>query len=260
MIDVLRLLGRLLEPLILLTILVLAGVVAILFQRLRAALLLQLVTLAVLIVFGILPGGAWLTLPLEHRFAANPALPPRVDGIIVLGGTERIAQSALSHAPMFSDEAPILALLALGHRYPEAKLVFSGGMHPRNAPAPTEADIVRQFFQTIGVADSRVIYEARSRNTEENAVFSRDLVHPAATETWILVTEAISMPRAVATFRHAGWHVIPYPAGYLANTDRGLSATLDLFGELRLASLALHEWGGLIAYRLMGYTDELFPK
>jgi uncharacterized SAM-binding protein YcdF (DUF218 family) len=67
------------------------------------------------------------------------------------------------------------------------------------------------------------------------------------------------MPRAVGVFRRAGWDVLPFPAGYLSSGDGRLSAIPDLVGELQLASTALHEWGGLFAYRFMGYTDELFP-
>lgn len=260
LIEILRLLGRMLEPPLLLFIFILASVAATLLRRRRTALLLQAITSVIFVLIGILPGGVWLALPLERRFTANPSLPDHVDGIIALGGTERVEQSAASGQPVFSDATPILALLTLGRQYPEAKMVFTGGMHPRKAASPTEADIVHQFLQAIEIDDSRVIYEARSRNTLENALFSHDLVHPGADERWILISQAISMPRAVAVFRHAGWNVIPYPAGYLSSGDGRFRASLNLLGELHLASIAVHEWGGLLAYRLMGYTDELLPK
>jgi uncharacterized SAM-binding protein YcdF (DUF218 family) len=260
LIESLRLLGKVIEPPAILVILVLASAGAILLKRTRLALCLQGAALAIVMLFGILPGGAWLALPLEKRFPANPPLPAHIDGVIALGGTERVLQSRASGQPIFSDVTPILTLLALGQQYPNAKLVFTGGMHPRGAPSPTEADIVHQFIHAINVDDSRVIYEARAQNTLENALFSRDMIHPNAGEHWVLVTQAISLPRAVAVFRHAGWNVIPLPAGYLTNGEGGLGASLDLLGELRLASAAIHEWGGLLAYRLMGYTDELFPR
>jgi uncharacterized SAM-binding protein YcdF (DUF218 family) len=259
-IDALRLGSHIIEPVALLAILVLASIVATIVRRRRLALLLQVTALIIVTLTGILPGGAWLALPLEERFPSNPSLPDHVDGIIVLGGTERVLQSAAWHQPIFSDPTPILVFLALGRQYPHAKLIFTGGMHPRNAPSPTEADIVREFVRALNMDDHRILYEARSQNTLENALFSRDLVHPDTGQRWILVTQAISMPRAVAVFRHAGWNVIPFPAGYLSKGDGRVSASLDLLGELSLASVALHEWGGLLAYRLMDYTDELFPE
>jgi uncharacterized SAM-binding protein YcdF (DUF218 family) len=260
LIAVLRLIERLVEPPTLLALLILGGLAALVLRRWRLALSLQIATAAIVIVFGLLPGGTWLALPLERRFPADPALPAHVAGIIALGGTERPTQSAAWHQPIFDDPAPIAALVALGRRYPEARLVFTGGAHTRLAPAVTEARIVRDFLTEIGSDANRVIYEDHSRNTLENALFSRTLVQPRPEETWILVTEAISLPRAVAVFRRAGWNVIPFPAGYLSSGDAGLSTTIDVQGGLRLAAIALHEWGGLIVYRLMGYTDAWFPK
>lgn len=259
LIETLRLLSRVTAPSTLLVILLLASAAAAMLGRWRLALLLQAVLLTMITLIGILPGGTWLALPLEQRFPGNPSLPSHVDGIIVLGGTERVSQSAAWGQPIFSDPMPVLALLMLGRQYPDAKLVFSGGAHPRNAPAPTEADIVRDFVRALSMDDGRILYEARSLNTLENALFSRDMVHPDGKQQWILITQAISMARAVAVFRHAGWNVIPFPAGYLSNRD-GHSVSLNPLGELRLASVALHEWGGLLAYRLMGYTDELLPQ
>ena len=261
LIAIARLLGRVVEPSVLLVIILLVSIVASVWRRWRLALVLEAVAVTILVLVGILPGGAWLALPLERRFPSNPPLPAHIDGIIALGGTERVSQSAAWGQPMFSDPAPILALLALARQYPDAKLIFSGGMHPRDSAFPTEADIVREFFHRLDAdGQSRVLYEARSQNTLENALFSRDMVHPTADEHWILITEAISMPRAVAVFRHSGWNVIPFPAGYLTAGDKSPSPSLDVTGGLRLASLAMHEWGGLLAYRLMGYTDELLPR
>ena len=257
--QILRAIDHLLEPSALLALLVLACLAAMVFRRWRLAILLQVIAAAIVVLLGVLPGAAWLALPLERRFAADPALPPRVAGIIAIGGTERTSQSAAWGQPILDDPTPIAALVALGRQYPDAKLVFAGGAHPRDASEVTEAQIVRRFLGMIGADADRVVYEDRSRNTLENALFARDLVHPQA-EPWILVAQAISLPRAVAVFRHAGWNVIPYPAGYLTADDARLSASSDLAGGLRLASLALHEWGGILIYRLMGYTDDLFPN
>src|SRR5579871_3335506 len=241
--EIARLIDRVIEPSSLLPFLILAGVVAIALRRWKAALFSQLVAVAIVLLFGLLPGDVWLALPLEERFPANPDLSGPIEGIIVLGGTERVEQSAAWHQPILSDPAPIVALVALSRRFPDAKVVFTGGTHPRRAAYPTEADIVQQFLRLLGVDQpNRIIYEKRSHNTLDNARFTRDLVQPNPNQRWILVTEAISMPRAVAVFRHAGWSVIPFPAGYATKRDGRLSLSLDLASGLQLASLAMHEW------------------
>jgi uncharacterized SAM-binding protein YcdF (DUF218 family) len=260
LIEILRLVGRVTDPSALLCLAILASAVALIARRRRLALMLQGAATAMVVLIGLLPGGVWLALPLETRFPVNPPLPDRVAGIVALGGTERLAQSEAWGQPTLSDPTPIAALLALGRRYPDAKMVFTGGSAPPYAGSLSESQIVREFLLEMGAAGDRIVYEPRSRNTLENALFTRDLVHPNPREVWILVGQAISLPRAVAVFRHTGWNVIPFPAGYITDGKTSVSGFLRLESGLSLSSSALHEWGGLLAYRLMGYTDDLFPR
>jgi uncharacterized SAM-binding protein YcdF (DUF218 family) len=94
----------------------------------------------------------------------------------------------------------------------------------------------------------------------ENAVYSKHIANPKAGERWLLVTSAYHMPRAIGTFRKAGFAVEAYPVDW---RTRGIRDTLQLTGGLTdgLARLetAAHEWVGLIAYWLSGRSSELFP-
>jgi uncharacterized SAM-binding protein YcdF (DUF218 family) len=93
--------------------------------------------------------------------------------------------------------------------------------------------------------------ETLSRNTAESAKFSRAILEPYQMDRVLLVTHAWHMPRARMAFEKAGFTVIPAAAGYahgpLAATDLLPSAT-----GLRFTYLALHEWIGLVWYRLTG--------
>lgn len=250
----------LLSPACLLGLLILAAAAARLLRRRVLAAVLFWAAVAIIVGLGVLPGGTWLALPLETRFPADPPLPQHVAGIIALGGTERLAASAAWHQPLLDDPTPILALIALGRRYPKATLVFSGGARAADDPGLSEADIVHRFLAELGVNAGRIIYENRSRNTEENAVLTHALVRPRPGDPWILVTQAISMPRAVGAFRQAGWTVIPFPAGFLTAGPRSAGLSLDVLGGVQLASVALHEWVGLLVYRLLGYSDAVLPR
>lgn len=214
------------------------------------------VSIALVALFGILPAANWIALPLEARFAANPGLPEQIAGIVVLGGMERPAQSIAWGEPTLSDPGPIRALVALGRRYPEARLVFSGGGPDHRL---SEASIARDFLREIGAGDRAVLYEDRSRNTLENARLTHALIRPKRDERWILVCQAAGMPRAMGVFRKAGWNVIAYPAGYLTRGKNYRLLSFDLLEGLNVASVGLHEWVGLVVYRVMGYTDEIFP-
>ena len=103
--------------------------------------------------------------------------------------------------------------------------------------------------------------EWRSLSTAENAAFTRELVMPQAGERWVLVTSATHMPRAVGSFRHVGFPVIPYPVGYTTTglPDEYWGIRLEVSANLVRADVAIHEWLGLIAYRLTGRIDALVP-
>jgi len=104
-----------------------------------------------------------------------------------------------------------------------------------------------------------VIYEDRSRNTWENAVLSHRLVQPKPGETWLLVTSASHMPRAMGCFREAGWNVTPWPVNY--TTGGSPRAWYDAPFPTRLNQFegALREWIGLVAYWLLGRMQAPFP-
>jgi uncharacterized SAM-binding protein YcdF (DUF218 family) len=91
--------------------------------------------------------------------------------------------------------------------------------------------------------------ESRSRNTYENALFGKEVAQPKPGEKWVLVTSALSMPRAVGCFSKVGWTVVPYPAGHIAPANP-LDFSPDVLSQFEVLSLALHEWIGMAAYKL----------
>jgi len=145
----------------------------------------------------------------------------------------------------------------LARRYPEARLVFTGGSGYVFTGELRETDVVRHVLDGLGFDVSRIAFERESRNTFENAAFSRRLVNPQAGETWILITSAAHMPRSVGIFRRAGWPVLAYPVDYRSTHE--LTWSPDLLSGLDALNESLREWVGLIAYRLMDRTNALFP-
>src|SRR5262249_37311289 len=121
-----------------------------------------------------------------------------------------------------------------------------------------EADYIPQFVASMGVDPARVTLERNSRNTWENALYSKNLIQPLDSQTWLLVTSASHMPRAVGCFRAAGWKVLPYPVDYKA-VPRDEWPVFDTLTQLALFSAAAKEWVGLAAYHLMGHSQAWFP-
>ena len=105
-----------------------------------------------------------------------------------------------------------------------------------------------------------MVLENRSRNTVENARFTRQLVAPGPSENWLLITSAFHMPRSVALFRREGFDVIAWPTDYRTTGQETIGLAQDnQIDTLQASSLAVREWIGLIAYRLTGRIDAVVP-
>ncbi|MGK9235408.1 YdcF family protein [Inquilinus limosus] len=207
----------------------------------------------------LLPVGDLMILPLENRFAKPHELPATVDGVIVLGGAELTVLSGARGEPMLNGNAErLFAGLDLARRFPEAQVVFSGGLGDSWNGVPAQSDIFRDVMRMAGLPEERLVLEGQARNTDENVLLLKQLVQPQAGQHWVLVTSAYHMPRAMGLFAKAGWAVVPWPVDY-----RGLPPALlprsELGEQVDVLSTALHEWIGLLAYWATGRIDTLFP-
>ena len=213
-----------------------------------------------MLVFAILPVGGWLTEKLENRFPGNPAIPPDIAGIVVLGGTINQYITVSRGQPALTTGGERLTeFLYLARRFPEAKLIFTGGSGALFDQTLKEADAARMFFERMGIGDRTVMYESRSRNTVENATFSRELEGVDPSEKWVLVTSALHMPRAMGVFRQAGWNVMAYPVDYFTDGRESFTPGFRPLGGLATLNRGGREWLGLIAYRILGRTGTFFP-
>jgi uncharacterized SAM-binding protein YcdF (DUF218 family) len=226
--------------------------------RIRTGRSLVSVGLLCLALIAVLPVEQWALRPLEQRFPA-PADLGQVDGIVVLGGAMNAVLSADRNAPETNDNADrMFAFAALARRFPNARLVFTGGPLPSLPAGPKEADWAKALFASLGIDESRVIYEGESRTTAENAQFTARLIHPATGERWLLVTSAFHMPRAIGAFRGVGLNLIAYPVGYRTFLGPVLHP-YSLVEKLHLLHYAAHEWFGMAVYRARGQMPDIFP-
>ncbi len=245
----------------LLLILVLVSFALLVFGKIRIAKWLLGSTCLLLVTIALLPLGDLLLYPLESRFETNPRLPEKVDGIVVLGGAENPYLSALWDQVELGPAAERdLAFLALARQYPYAKLVFTGGSSSLIRPQYKGADVARRLFAQQGLDLARVSFERESRNTYENALFTKQLVEPGENENWLLVTTAWHMPRSVGVFCKQQWPVIPYPVDHYTSPGHLISVELSLAGHLRNLKIGIKEWFGLIAYHLTDKTSAVLPS
>jgi uncharacterized SAM-binding protein YcdF (DUF218 family) len=221
---------------------------------------------ALLLLAGLSPLGNALILPLEDRFP-RPDLDtePPPTGFIVLGGAEDQLVGLARHAPALNEAAERLVEAAiLSRRYPEAKIAFSGGDAGIFYKSGSEAEGAESLLTALGVAKDRLILEAKSRDTYENAAFLKAKLAKSGElgpgTRWLLITSAYHMPRAMGAFCKAGLVVEPWPVDYRTRGEADLTRPFDKVSEgLRRVDVAAREWFGLFAYWLTGRSDALFP-
>lgn len=254
-----KLIWPLLSPLNFLFLLFLAGVLLMPLFR-RAGKVVVGAAVILFLIFGLMPVGPELMAGIENQYSRPAQAPEKVDGIIVLGGALESELIVARDTLVVNNAAErILEGLRLARLYPDAKLVFSGGegqLHSINHPESVD---IRDFISTYGGVDAaRPLYEEKSRNTYENAVFTRALIKPGPGQHWILVTSAFHMPRAVRVFESAGWSgIVPWPVDYrTSGTVSAFPDKLNVAGNFMMLDMALHEYVGMLSYRLSGKTGE----
>ncbi len=222
---------------------------------------LALAAILILVAAATLPVGLILIAPLEDRFHPPPADLPPPEGIIVLGGAIDDMASAARGQTVFDERGERLTeAVILAKRYPQARIVYTGGSASLTGRTSTEALQARNFMAAMGVAPERVTIEDKSRNTDENARFTAAIVDPEPSQRWIIVTSAFHMPRAMGVFEKAGFHAIAYPVAFRTlGGECDPRVIFDPAKNLQIFQFALHEWIGLTAYWASGRIDHLFP-
>ncbi|MFN3624818.1 MAG: YdcF family protein [Hyphomicrobium sp.] len=256
-----KLVWLLLQPSMLIVVLLIGGVVLLGTRFQRTARTALIGAAALTVIGGILPLSTWLILPLEERFPRADLSGPPIDGIVILGGAEeaRVANGRHVHALNMAAER-MTEGAALARRFPNARVVFTGGSTNIVLGPAVEADAAATVLHDLGLEPHRLKLEREARNTLENAIYAKQLAGPKPGERWLLVTSAWHMPRAMGLFRKAGFDLEAWPVDYrTAGADDAFVPFYSPSEGLRRLDTAMREWVGLLANRITGQSDELFP-
>jgi uncharacterized SAM-binding protein YcdF (DUF218 family) len=257
-----KLAGPLSDPRTVLFAALIVGIALLWTSRRKSGRIVVSATVAAAIGLNAAPIGPIAVAWIENLVPAPTRLPDRIDGIVVLGGDINTRMMRLRPVSPGGDATRLIAFADLARRYPNARLVFTGGTGRILDRTDTEADGARRLLPLLGLDPARVLFEDQSRNTYENAVFALELARPAEGENWLLVTSAFHMPRSLSAFRKAGWIVTPYPVGYLtppgAEDDWTIPTAFD--GRLRMLAVAMREIAGYVYYFATGRVETLLPR
>jgi len=179
------------------------------------------------------------------------------DAAIVLGGIGDI-DLRLKKINFGASGDRLFQTLKLYHQGRINKIIYTGGSGSIEFPEKREGLFVETYLKTIQVPDSDLVVESTSRNTYENAVFTKKIVDSLKLKgKFLLVTSASHMPRSLAVFRKAGFSNL---TPYITNRSSGIRRrTFDhLFipnaGALLGLDMLIHEWIGYLTYKIRGYA------
>lgn len=243
--------GFFLEPLHLLAFLIGVSTATAWMGHLRATRVWMTLTLTTTLLIGAVPLWNQALYALETKV---PQIAPTdsVAGIIVLGGAlgSGFITEAHGQVPLNSAAERMTTAIALMRQYPEVPVVFSGFSGAFVRASLSESDLALRFMHEVTGSTERLILENQSRNTVENAKYTQALIDFAGNGTWLLVTSAYHMPRALEIFTTEGMAVVPYPTDFRSRLP-GDEKRWNLFDGADQLSILLHEWVGTLAYRWM---------
>jgi uncharacterized SAM-binding protein YcdF (DUF218 family) len=246
----------LLHPVNVLGLLSIASVVFLFFNRRRLAKLFGAGVIGGWLLVGYVPLATAILTEFENIVARPESLDLKAfDCIIVLGGG-----TGYGLVPLLRDEASLLEsaerltkAVEFSRKSNDLKIVHTGGSGMLFHKGLTESDVATRFFDEQGVAKSRLIFENDSRNTYENAVFSKKVLKENNLSRPLVITAALQMPRASKTFSavFGEQKITFYPVDYRTSGEIDWLHYSWTDGA-RQWNLALRELVGLFVYKITG--------
>lgn len=175
---------------------------------------------------------------------------------IVMGGSMRNFDTEANRMVYSHSVDRMIQALQLYHDGRIKKILLTGGSGFVNYQEWKESGLIADVLVKSGIPAADIILENNSRNTYENAEFSaRILKQGNFGSDFLLITSASHMRRSMACFEKAGIKTTPFSVDPRSNT--GIH-TLDKLIQPDAENLVnwdnlLHEWVGMVMYRLMGY-------
>ena len=210
-------------------------------------------------------GNGFLTNELMNAWEVGPMpVPAKNNGqvaVVLTGGMINGLRQVQPIRPILGHEADRVGqALYLYKTGIVQKILISGGQGNLAFQTPAfvdEGQMAARFLMLAGVPATDIVLEQKSRNTHENAIYSKQLLRQRfKTDRCVLVTSAWHMRRAEACFKKEGITVAPFPTGFLGERRSSSLGNYLLPSEKALndAFWIIREVVGYVTYAVMGYV------
>jgi uncharacterized SAM-binding protein YcdF (DUF218 family) len=219
------------------------GVIFFLVKKTRkSSIYLLLTSLAIYIIFATGPVSFWLlgTLEYEHPYIERIDAIKDIEYIVVLTAfAEEDSLLPLSSRLNDASAFRLLEVLSIFNDIPHSNIIITGNEEP--------SFIMKEMLISAGINQDKIIIENNSDNTFESAINVNALIN---NKPFILITSAGHMPRTIRVFNKLGMRPTPAPTHYLTKKNNLAISYLPSPLHLRYSDLAIHEYAGILWYRL----------
>ncbi len=174
---------------------------------------------------------------------------------IILGGFS-VYDEQLDRIQFYRSNDRLMQAIRLYQEGKVDKVIMTGGSASLVHPHLKEGIFIREFLEDLGLCSEDFYFEVDSKNTYENALFTKALIEDwNISGPYLLVTSGFHQRRGIACFEKQGISVQPY------SVDRNVGDRkfyIDhLFspraGAINRWDMLWHEWLGWISYKMKGY-------
>ncbi len=244
-------------PLSLALELILLAIFLLYLQKKRAAIIALCASIFILWVFSLPMVSTYLRVKLERVYLPIPwNESPSADAIVILGGAVGARYYPRIYPDLSSASDRVLHAVKLYKAKKAPFIIASGGRLPWIGNIP-ETEPTLTLLEDWGVPRKAVILEGGSANSRQNAFNTKQIMEKNGMKRILLVTSALHMRRALATFYSLGIDAIPSPTDYeIVSLEGGRTTILDLLpdaGSLASTNCAIREYMGYIAYQWLGW-------
>jgi uncharacterized SAM-binding protein YcdF (DUF218 family) len=139
------------------------------------------------------------------------------------------------------------------------KILITGGQGLNPVNLQSEAEVLKRFLVMTGIPEEDILIENQSKNTAQNAEFSKTLLKEKGISTnqeFILITSAFHMSRAKGCFDKVELKTITFPTDYYSS-DTKFDIPILFFPDpysIFIWHKLVKEWIGIAVYRVVGYS------
>lgn len=201
--------------------------------------------------------GEGLYRSLESEYPPVPlSRVPEAGCMVVLGGVVQPAAHPRVDIELNEAVDRVYKTAELFHAGKAPYVIVTGGNQPWSTSGKAEAELIRELLVRWDVPEDVILMEGSSRNTRENALYTKNLIDSIHCQDALLVTSAAHMPRALGAFRTAGIDAKPVSTDVrVAKTDSGtVMDFLPSAAGLKMSSDAIRELVGQWVYRMKGWN------